>query len=60
MIIAGRLRSTLTVLAAVLAVSVELVLVIMGLSAETDDDVPPLAIRLWRFVSSSPSSPTCW
>jgi hypothetical protein len=50
-ITASRLWSTLTVLAAALAVLIELVLVIMGLSAVTGDDVPPLGIRLWRFVS---------
>jgi hypothetical protein len=48
---ATRLWATLTVLAATLAVVIELVLVIMGLSAVTGDDVPPLRIRLWRFVS---------
>jgi hypothetical protein len=49
-ITASRLWSTLTVLAAALAVLIELVLVIMGLSAVTGDDLHRW-LRLWRFVS---------
>ena len=51
MIIAARLWAALTVLGGVLGVLIDFVLVILGLSAVTDDVVPPLGIRLWRFVS---------
>jgi hypothetical protein len=50
MIMIARVWAAITVLAGVLGVGIELLLVIMGLSAVTEDVVPPLGIRLWRFT----------
>lgn len=51
MIIAGRLWAALTVITGVVAVLLQLVLVIIGGGAVSEESPAPLGIRLWRLVS---------